>query len=115
MKAPERRDFQDRSALSMMLFRCDGGRKDTVLSLTRLAGRVALVTGAARGIGRGCALCLAEEGADICLNERDQMQEAHNTAGEIEAMGRKVRVVQADIGRIENVDSLVSTAVAEFG
>src|SRR5690348_7192140 len=81
----------------------------------RLDGRVALVTGAARGIGKGCALCLAEEGADICVNEREHMEEANATAAEIEKMGRKARVIQGDIGVVEEVDALVAATLAAFG
>jgi glucose 1-dehydrogenase len=81
----------------------------------KLDRRVALVTGAARGIGKGCALCLAEEGADICVNEREHMEEANATAAEIEKMGRKARVVQGDIGVVEEVDALVTTTLAAFG
>ena len=81
----------------------------------RLDGRIALVTGAARGIGKGCALCLAEEGADICVNEREHLEEANATAAEIERMGRKALVARGDIGVIEEVDALVAAALAAFG
>jgi NAD(P)-dependent dehydrogenase (short-subunit alcohol dehydrogenase family) len=79
-----------------------------------LQGQVALVTGAARGIGRTCALALAHEGADIALGLRD-VQTVGDLANEIEAMGRKVLRLQMDVIRLNEIRKAVDTAVNYFG
>ena len=63
----------------------------------RLAGRVALITGAARGIGRAIAMELAREGVDVAVNYRKQAAAAEETAAEIRALGRRAVIVHADI------------------
>ena len=65
----------------------------------KLNGKVALVTGASRGIGRSVALALAEAGADIAVNFAGQSAAAEEVASSIRAMGRRALVVQAEIGR----------------
>ena len=64
----------------------------------RFAGKVALVTGSSRGIGRAIALRLAQEGADVVVNYRQQTAAAVATAAAISDLGRQALVVQADIG-----------------
>ena len=81
----------------------------------KLEGKVALVTGASSGIGRACALAMAEAGADIVVNGRSQMPQAEEVAHQIEAMGRKAIAVQADVSKPEDVDRLVSQAVDSLG
>jgi len=67
-------------------------------SAQRLAGKIALVTGSARGIGRGIALCMAEEGADIVINDLPQQAAiAQETVREIEALGRRALFCAADV------------------
>jgi len=79
-----------------------------------LAGRVALVTGAARGIGRACAIALAQAGADVVLGMRDA-----NAPSElpsiIEQMGRLALPVQMDVGRLEQIENAVCRAEQIFG
>ncbi len=60
-----------------------------------LQGRVAIVTGGNRGIGRGIALGLAADGADVAINYRKDSEGAAETVAEIEAMGRKAIAYQA--------------------
>ena len=63
----------------------------------RLAGRVALITGASRGIGRAIAMELAREGVDVAVNYRKQAAAAEETAAEIRALGRRAVIVHTDI------------------
>jgi NAD(P)-dependent dehydrogenase (short-subunit alcohol dehydrogenase family) len=79
-----------------------------------LHGQIALVTGAARGIGHACALALAHAGADIVLGLRD-VNTASELATEIEAMGRRVLRVQMDITNLKEIRAAVETAVKHFG
>ena len=65
--------------------------------MSTLSGRIALVTGASRGIGRAIALALAEAGADIAVNYRAQAQAAESVCKTIRAVGRKSISVQADV------------------
>lgn len=83
----------------------------------RLAGKVALVSGAARGIGRGIALCMAEEGADIILNDLPPAREerAAGTAAEIRALGRQAHASYADVSDRSQVARLFAEGVARFG
>jgi len=80
----------------------------------KLAGKVALVTGAARGIGEAIALKLAQEGADVVVTDVD-LQGAQRVAQEIEGLGCKAQAVQADVSQREAVQRLVSEAVSLFG
>jgi NAD(P)-dependent dehydrogenase (short-subunit alcohol dehydrogenase family) len=79
-----------------------------------LQGQVALVTGAARGIGHACALALAHAGADLALGFRDV-----NTGGElvseIEAMGRRALPLQMDVTRLDEIQNAIEATVANFG
>ena len=78
-------------------------------------GKAAVVTGSSSGIGRGIARVLAREGADIVVVYRSNSAGAASMAEEIEAMGRKALIVQADIGRREDVDRLMDSALETFG
>ena len=62
-----------------------------------LQGKTALVTGAARGIGRGCALALAQAGADVAINDRADSPEAEATLAELSALGSAMAAVAADV------------------
>jgi NAD(P)-dependent dehydrogenase (short-subunit alcohol dehydrogenase family) len=83
----------------------------------RLAGRVALVTGAAheRGIGRGIALCLAEEGSDVAINDVGYEEMGQELAGRIEAMGRRAGFYRADVSDRAQVDDLIARVRSDFG
>jgi 3-oxoacyl-[acyl-carrier protein] reductase len=80
----------------------------------KFAGKVALVTGAARGIGEAIALTLAQEGADVVVTDVD-LEGAQRVAQEIERLGHKARAIQADVSQREAVQRLVSEAVSVFG
>jgi NAD(P)-dependent dehydrogenase (short-subunit alcohol dehydrogenase family) len=84
-----------------------GGRFD-------LDGRIALVTGAARGLGRAIALALAEAGADLALGLRDASRD-DGLAGEIRDLGRRALPLQMDVTRLEEVDAAVAATVEQFG
>ena len=79
-----------------------------------LSGRVALVTGASRGIGRGIALELAREGADVVVNYRNQRDAAEDTARTIENLGRTALIVKADVSNHSEVFAMRDTVMAKF-
>src|SRR5262245_24745556 len=81
----------------------------------RLAGKVALVTGGGRGIGRGIALELAREGADLAINYRKGLDAAEATARDIRALGRQADVVAADVGDHEAVVAMFAHVIGRFG
>ena len=80
-----------------------------------LQGRVALVTGSGRGIGRSIALGLAEDGADIAVNYRKDEASAKETVAEIEALGRKARAYGASIDSFDDDQGMVEAVLADFG
>jgi 3-oxoacyl-[acyl-carrier protein] reductase len=80
-----------------------------------LSGRIALVTGSSRGIGRAIALGLAEAGCDVVVHYRSRAAEAEEAASFVRAKGRRCTVVQADVSRSPEVDRLVRTAESELG
>ena len=80
-----------------------------------LVGRVALVTGGGRGIGRAISLALAEGGADIAVNYRSDSAAASETVMEIEKLGRRAIAVQASVDSLEDDERMVSEVVGAFG
>lgn len=79
-----------------------------------LEGQVALVTAAARGLGRACALALAEAGADIALGLKDIHRDG-GVAAEIEARGRRVLPLQMEMTQLDQVREGIAKAASHFG
>jgi 3-oxoacyl-[acyl-carrier protein] reductase len=80
-----------------------------------LNGKVALVTGASRGIGRAIALHLAESGADVVVNYAGSENAAAEVVAQIEALGRKAIKCQADVSSMQEADDLVKRTIEAFG
>jgi 3-oxoacyl-[acyl-carrier protein] reductase/pteridine reductase len=80
-----------------------------------LARQVALVTGAAKRIGRSIALRLAKEGADVVVNYANSKAEAEELTSEIQSLGRRAIALQADVSRRTDVNRMFAAAEKEFG
>ena len=78
----------------------------------RLSDKVAIVTGASRGLGRAISLALAQEGADLVLADKDSTDQ---TAKLVQDIGRKALSVRLDIRNATDVDNMVSRALKEYG
>lgn len=81
----------------------------------KLLGKTALVTGAARGIGRGCALELARAGADVAVNDRDRSPQAEAVVAEIRALGRRAALIDGDVFGRPDCERVAAEAVAALG
>lgn len=88
--------------------------RGSFLGKFRLPGKVALVTGGSRGIGRAIALGLAEAGADVVLASR-KLPDLQAVAQEISQMGRRALAVPANVRHLPEIDSLVKKSLEEFG
>ncbi len=81
----------------------------------RLRGKVALVTGAQQGIGRGIALAFAREGADVGVNYLDDRGAAEKVAQEIQTAGRRAVLVRADVAQARDAQAMIAQVLAELG
>jgi len=88
--------------------------KESTLDKFRLEGKIALVTGGSRGIGRSIALALAEAGADVAIASR-KLPDLEAVAQEITQLGRKALPVVANVRHLPEIDNVVKQAVDEFG
>lgn len=81
----------------------------------KLAGKKALVTGAARGIGYGCAIELARAGADVAVNDRDRSPEAEAVVAEIRALGRQAELIDGDVFERASCEAVTARAIEAMG
>ena len=80
-----------------------------------LNGKVALITGSSRGIGRGCAIEMARAGADMTINYRSHADDAEEVAESVRSFGRQAIVFHADVSDRVDVDQMVAATVEHFG
>ena len=81
----------------------------------KLKGKVALITGAGRGIGQGIAEVFAGEGADVAVNDFDNMQQAEDVAASIRSSGRRAVTVKADVANRGDVEPMMAKVWKELG
>jgi glucose 1-dehydrogenase len=86
-----------------------------VASRDRLLGRKVLVTGSSKGIGRGIATRLAEEGADVVINYNSDPRGAEEALAEVRAFGRRGAIIRADLGNVADVRDLVARSAEALG
>ena len=82
---------------------------------SELEGKIALVTGASRGIGAGIATALAQAGADVAVNFVSRETEARKVCAEINGLGRRSLAIKADVSVSSEVSNMVARIEAEFG
>src|SRR5215475_2839920 len=90
-------------------------RPDRSAQMKRLKDRIALVTGAASGIGKGIAIAFAREGADLVIADRVAEEHATDVLAGIRRHGREALFVQTDVSDERSVQSMAEAALARFG
>jgi 3-oxoacyl-[acyl-carrier protein] reductase len=83
--------------------------------MNTLAGKIVLVTGGSRGIGRACALALAQAGADVAVNYRERQDAAREVCSLLERLGRRAFPIQADVSQSSEVSRMVNAVEREMG
>jgi 3-oxoacyl-[acyl-carrier protein] reductase len=83
--------------------------------MSRLAGRIALVTGAASGIGKGIAIAFAREGADLVIADQVPEERAAEVIAGVRAQGREALFVRTDVSDERSVQAMAAAALARFG
>jgi 3-oxoacyl-[acyl-carrier protein] reductase len=82
---------------------------------SNLQGRIALVTGGGRGVGRGISLGLAADGADVAVNYHRDEEAAAGTVAEIESLGRRARAYRASIDSLDDLERMAASVLADLG
>ena len=85
------------------------------MSVPELAGRICLVTGASRGIGRAIAVALARAGCDVAINCRSRTEDAQRVAEEVVALGHRAVVAQADVSQASAVATMIAHINRDLG
>ncbi len=81
----------------------------------KLKDRIALITGSSKGIGRGIALRFAQEGADVVINFSSTVKGAEEALKEVEGLGRRGLIIQADLSKTDDIRKMFATAIEHFG
>jgi 3-oxoacyl-[acyl-carrier protein] reductase len=83
--------------------------------MSELAGKVAVVTGASRGIGRAIAVALARAGCDVAINYRERHDDAVEAAASVEALGRRAVLARADVSAADQVAAMIEAVARDLG
>lgn len=83
--------------------------------MKRLEGKVAIVTGSSRGIGKGIAMKLAQEGAKVVVNYSSSPDKAEEVINEIKKQGGEATAIQADMSKVDQIKQLVASSVEKYG